>query len=159
MERDTSGVYVIPSPGEEAIRDFYMSDDDGMAGPAVPPGSYPHYSKEPPGEAVFHDEDEWRRMVRETYRRPAPVTAAEVSPYIKTGFSGEDALDSTRTTESWRGELSDEEAARFMAERDLSGIGIISPPIRTDATDPGFVGKLKDMGSSSMPVYDGTKTA
>lgn len=155
MERDTSGVYVIPSHGEEAIRDFYMSDDDGMAGPAVPPGSYPHYSKEPPGEAVFHDEDEWRRMVRETYRRPAPVAPTEVSPYIKTGFSGEDALDSTRTTESWRGELSDEEAARFMAERDLSGIGIISPPIRTDATDPGFVGKLKDMGSSSMPVYDG----
>jgi hypothetical protein len=155
MKRDTSGTYALPTPEIEDARDFFLDDrDKGMIGPDVPASGYPHYSTKPSGEATMYDEDEWRRMIRESGRRPAPVAAAEVSPYMKIS-TGEDPEGSMRTTESYRGELSDEEAARFMAERDLSGIGIISPPIRTDVTDSGFIGKLKDMGSSSMPVYGG----
>ena len=104
MERDTSGVYVIPSPGEEAIRDFYMSDDEGMAGPAIPPGGYPHYSTEPSGEATMYDEDEWRRMIRESGRRPAPVAAAEVSPYTKTGAAGDAWEKYIRPGMKWLGD-------------------------------------------------------
>jgi hypothetical protein len=90
MKRDTSGTYALPTPEIEDARDFFLDDrDKGMIGPDVPASGYPHYSTKPSGEATMYDEDEWRRMIRESGRRPAPVAAAEVSPYTKTGAAGD----------------------------------------------------------------------